>query len=151
MGLHETVQICTWKTEVAYSPDWSWSADFLNTLKTHNWNGEVDIEHSVLSRSLPRTGEPGGCSYSELWGFCTSPTRNHYCFPVTLAAAFLRPCWSVAPLPIESTKPKVPGIILISSFSLISSSHQWPNPVSSVYNAVDISPLFSTSTVCDWV
>lgn len=42
---------------------------FLSTLKTHNWKEEVDIGHVVLSRSLPRTGEPGGCSYSELWGF----------------------------------------------------------------------------------
>lgn len=72
-------------------------------------------------------------------------------FPVTLVAASLCPCWRVAPLSIESTKPKVPGLILLSSFSLISSSRQWPDPVSSVFNAVDIAPLFSTSTLCGWV
>lgn len=77
---------------------------FLNTLKTHNWNEEVDIEQAVLSMSLLRTGEPGGFSYSELWSFWHKSHTEPLLFSCDMCCCFSMPCWRVAPLPIESTK-----------------------------------------------
>lgn len=124
---------------------------FLSILKTHNWNEEVDIGHVVLSRSLPRTGEPGGCSYSELWGFWHKLHTEPFLFFLWHLLLLLCVLAGELHLYLLSQPSQKSQDSSFSSFSLISSSRQWPDPVSSVFNAVDIAPLFSTSTLCGWV